>query len=141
MCIQSSTLSSTSTSDDYNGEQQGKASFKAQGPSRAGANTPPLPLIFLRNCPFTCLTVDKEEQPLACICHECSLWYNMQSHDWSIERHTCLVCKGGHKEDEVEYINKYEWAHKKPDTSIPIYKVKMVLLQSRQHLLISIQHM
>jgi hypothetical protein len=86
---------------------------KHKGPPTPEPKRPPLPLRFSRKCPFTFLMVDKEEHPGAFMCRECSLWYGIHGYDWSIEWSKHLVCKGGHKEDEVAYKNKYEWAQKK----------------------------
>jgi hypothetical protein len=62
--------------------------------------------------------VNKEEHPGKLSCHEFDLWKERHGFNWTIERPTCLVCKGGHKEDQMLYKNKYEWVQKKPKTSM-----------------------
>jgi hypothetical protein len=91
---------------------------KQKGAPLHEPHMPPLPQRFSRNCPFTCLMVDTEEHPGACVCHGCELWYKHHGYSWSIERPKRLVYKGGHKEEEIAYKNKYEWAQKKPKSPV-----------------------
>jgi hypothetical protein len=89
---------------------------KRKAPPTPVQKRPPLPGRFTRKCPFTCLVVEKYGHPEAFSCHECDLWKERHGFNWTLQRPKRLVCKGEHKEDQIVYKNKYEWAQKKPKT-------------------------